>query len=133
MAPHQLQNVTLDVDGTTYTLSLDINAICCAEEAVNRPIHEIQAQAAAGSLRYLRLLIWAAFQAHHPALTIEDVGVLMTRAGLPNINSAFGRLAEQMTPDLETVQELSPSPKATGPVDAGGTGAVSISTPATAA
>jgi hypothetical protein len=132
MAPHRIPDVTLTVDGETYTLSMDINAVCRAEEAVNRPIHEIQAQAQAGSMRALRLLIWSSFLAHHPALTIEDVGDLMTRAGLPAINTAFGQLATQMTPDVETVRELSPAPKAETPVDAGGTGAGSTSTPATA-
>jgi hypothetical protein len=132
MAPHRTPNVTLTVDGETYTLSMDINAICDMEEAVNRPIHEIQALASAGSLRYVRLLVWAALQAHHPTLTLEDAGRLMSRAGLPAVNDAVMRAAEQMTPDLETVRDLEPAPKAETPVDAGGTGATSTSTPATA-
>jgi hypothetical protein len=133
MALHQIPNVTLTIDGETYTLSMDINAICLAEESVNQTIEDIQKRAASGSMRYLRLLIWSAFQAHHPTLTLEAVGALMTRAGLPAVNTAFGQLAQQMTPDVETIRELGPDPKTAAPTDAGGTGAASTSTPATVA
>lgn len=80
----------LVVDGRAYTLVLDFNALCTAESALGIDIDEIIPRYERGlSLTLVRGMVWAALQRHHPEITIEKAGDLISQAGLPAARTAL--------------------------------------------
>jgi hypothetical protein len=81
-------------DGSTYTLVLDVNALCAAEALLNLKSHEIGASLKEGGhLSALRGALWAGLKRHHD-LSVDEAGVLLQRIGV-------GRAAELMEQALK--------------------------------
>jgi len=98
MANPHLGEVPLDIDGTTYKISLSLNAMCELEEEFGRPLLAVisdleaaQADPTKLEVKTLRALVWGALQDHHPEISIKEAGILAGRAGLPVI---MGKLME---------------------------------------
>jgi hypothetical protein len=110
MANRQLGEVPLDLDGRTYTLVMDINAIAVFEGVFSTPdrdaaFPDLLQKAANGSVRHLRAFFWAALRRHHGAMTIDEVGDLIQRSGgLAGLAEQLKRLSGTMTPDVEDRQ-----------------------------
>lgn len=73
--------IPLKVGDTTYVLKLTSNACCAMETASGRTFSQLLAGVANECLSDIRLMLWAMLQAHHPTLTLLDVGDLIDEAG----------------------------------------------------
>lgn len=101
---------TLMVEGQVYRLVLDINAQVLLEERAGQDatLQTVAERAMKGSVTAARLLFWAALQRHHPDVTPELAGDLMSAAD----RSALGALSDALhetTPDPKDVDALGPS------------------------
>jgi hypothetical protein len=68
-----------DGEDETFTLLLDFNALCLLED----PLPGITSgQVDLKSFKTIRLVFWAALQAHHPGLTEEDAGQVLWAIGV---------------------------------------------------
>ena len=78
-----LGSTTREIDGETWRLVLDFNAICHFEEAVGGNFFERAEDWQTGSgvprARELRALIHAALQAHHPQATLQEAGRILSQ------------------------------------------------------
>jgi hypothetical protein len=101
----------IDLDGQTYTLVLDIEAMCQIEDAASKTMAELVEGVLRGGIRPLRLIIWGALRRHHGALSIADVGDLMSRIGLPALMAKFNELAKSMAPEEADAKALKLRPR----------------------
>lgn len=74
---------TLTSDGIEYGLTLDVNALCAAEEKAKMTTDQIVAQLddKFANMVAVRLLLWATLQLKHEC-TIEEAGAIMAGAGV---------------------------------------------------
>lgn len=132
--------VRVEIDGTSYTMRLDMNAMVALEEHFSTPDKEISFaeildKVQRGNMRYSRAFIWAALQAHHPTLTMEDVSDIVQRSGGVFMFSQriIAQLAKSTAPDPADIKALGleGKGKTTNPQKAqarrAGTGALSTS------
>lgn len=113
MANRERGEVELIVGERTYTLVLDIDAMCALEEYFSTPTHEatwdeIEQRVQRGaSVRMLRALIWAMLQRHHPDVTIVESGrIVSDMGGLPGLITVVSKAMRAATPDPEDVKAL---------------------------
>lgn len=96
------------IDGQTYTLALDINAMVLLEDRFDLPFDKVMAELIDGRIKGLRTVFWAALQSHHPGTTEEDAGRLLQAAGgLAGLTSVIQKMTGETIPDARDVQELS--------------------------
>lgn len=102
------------VDGRSYTLVLDINALCLAESALGIDIDEIIPRYERGlSLNLVRGLVWAALNRSHPEITLEATGDLIGKAGLPESREALNGALKNAFGEPEK-EKARPKPKRGG-------------------
>lgn len=110
MANRERGEVSVDIDGTSYTLCLDLNAMCTLEEYFSTPDREVTFQDVlkkvnGGNLRYMRAIFWAAFLKYQPDLKLEDVAALVQASG------GIGGFSQKMLGQLGVaVQATAPAP-----------------------
>jgi hypothetical protein len=140
MANRQKGEVSIEIDGETYTLALTLDAMCQLEDIFSTPqkvmtFQEVIDLADKGSTKHLRALIWAALQLHHPDLALADVSPLVQKAGgIAVFSLTFLRLAKETFADPVDLEALGVKaganpPQASGAKRSRGTGARSISAP----
>ena len=103
--------VSLEIDGATYTLHAGINAIADAESVFSTVDHRVTFQtivkeAEAGSVTHIRALLWAMLRRHHKNLSLSDVGDLIDRVGLFAINERFEAVLQSFVADPEDLKSL---------------------------
>ena len=114
MANREKGEVSVVVDGVTYTLVLNLAAMIAAEEqseAQGKPLtwDALMAQAVAGSARATRLFLWAMFQKHHADLSLGDVTAVIDAAGgVEGFRRAMDAAQQALTPAREDVEALGP-------------------------
>jgi len=140
MANREKGEVSLMIGGASYTLCLDINAMCRLEEMFSTPTQEVTFQDVLvhvnrNSMRHIRAVLWVAFLKHHPDFTFEQLADGMTEAGglMPFVQGALASLGLAATPDPKDVQKsgvngTNPHKAQRRPRGAGGTGTVSTGT-----
>jgi hypothetical protein len=107
MANRQRGEVAFDVAGQTYTLVLDIDAICQLEALFSTPEREmsfsdILQRVQGNSVRHVRGLVWAALRKHHKEVTVTQAGALIDACGgLPGFNDKLAQIAQSTQPDPE--------------------------------
>lgn len=112
MANRELGELSMDIGGDTYTMSLTIDAMVALEELFSTPdkpmfFGEIAALAERGSMKHIRGMIWAVFQEHHPDLRLKDIGKLVAKGGgLLRFNQQLAALAEVSKPDPKDLSSL---------------------------
>jgi hypothetical protein len=132
--------VTLEAGGQIYTLQLTVNAICALEEKFSTPEHDVTvmdllARVQKAKVTMMRAFIWAALREHHPELTEEDAGRLITAAGgLGQLGATLQTLTESMEADRADLAALGATGRPTPGRNARrpgvpSTGAASISSP----
>lgn len=103
MANPRRGEATIEADGKSYTLRLDLNCLIELEEVTGRPVEVLFSElgdATRPRLKMLRLMFHAALQAHHGDLSLTEAGTLMTDAGLANVYAAFSAVtANSMASD----------------------------------
>lgn len=116
MANREIGELSMDIGGETYTMSLTIDAMVLLEELFSTPdkpmvFHEIAALADKGSMKHLRAMLWAVFKTHHPELEIADIGKLIAKGGgLLRFTQQLADLAVASTPDAKDMAALGVSP-----------------------
>lgn len=144
MANRQNGEVSIEIDGKTYTLALTIDAMVALEDAFSTPtkpmtFQEVIDRSDAGSIKHLRGLLWAVLQAHHPAITIKDVSPLVQKAGgLGAITLKLMELAKSTQVDPKDLEALgiksgANPPQAQDDDKTSGTGGNSTSAPVVSA
>jgi hypothetical protein len=83
--PHK-GDMDVEIDGKTYTLRLDIDAICQLE-ALGQPLGfatfgAIGAAVDAGNVTLLRATMWAALRRHHAEVGMAEAGELIEALGV---------------------------------------------------
>jgi hypothetical protein len=134
--------LVLQSGGKSYTLSLDVNALCEIEALFDKDGHDASFMELIPQLtrnfRGLRKLAWLTLHAHHPELTEQDAGrIVQDNGGLSAFPKHLKQLMRSMVPDERDLQELGSDVTSTNgshphKAQAGkrrGIGASSISTP----
>src|SRR5688572_1257601 len=137
MANKENGELSMDIGGETYTMSLTIDAMVALEELFSAPdkpmfFHQIADLAERGSMKHIRAMIWAVFREHHPDLQISDIGKLVAKGGgLLRFNEQLSALAAASKPDpkdLAAMGARNPPSAQGGRKGARGTGVNSTST-----
>lgn len=110
--PGQASVFTVESEGKTYTLRLDINALCLLEDSASanegsRITTQAFFERIEGDMRALRLVVWAALQRHHKDATLDvagDVATAVIQSG--NIAEFIAAAIACMTPDAVDVKAL---------------------------
>lgn len=138
MANKELGELSMDIGGETYTMSLTIDAMVRLEEMFSTDdkimtFQQVAALADRGSMKHVRAMLWAVFVVNHPELKIEDMGKLIAKGGgLARFTKQLEDLAKASNPDPKDLQALgvkTPRPAQANGRASRGTGAVSTSTP----
>lgn len=89
MANAQRGEVAITIAGQSYTLVLDMDALCQAEthmtELTGRlvTVAQLMVAAASASLVHTRALLWASMRQHHPDVSVVAAGELLATLGGP--------------------------------------------------
>lgn len=117
MGNKQRGEVTIDINGTAYTLVLDLNALAVFEQQLcfdlRRDVTWEQGLALVERRQLLaaRAVMWAALQRHHPATTVVQAGDLMEQlGGMAKIEQALRDAVAQAMPTKED-REASGNPR----------------------
>ncbi|CAI2936037.1 GTA-gp10 family protein [Aminobacter niigataensis] len=90
--PHR-GSVALQAGDRAYTLSYSVNAICELEAELDKPVTEIVASIQDPRqlrLSSVRVLVWAGLRDHHPDLTVQEAGTIITDAGIQTAVNKVG-------------------------------------------
>lgn len=107
MANRQRGEVALEMDGKTYTLVFDMNALCCLEDLFSTPEREVVFQdvlkmASKGSARHIRGIVWASLQRHHPEVSLsQSTDLIEAAGGFEGFGEKLQQLADSTQPDPE--------------------------------
>lgn len=124
--------IAIVVGAETYILKLTSNAMCEMEAASGRTVVQLMATlqgGAGGNLTDTRWWLWGMLRAHHPQLSILDVGDLMDALGIAVVNKKLHEVFGLNTEEAPAVGPSNGNPPGAQP----GIGADSISTPAVSA
>jgi hypothetical protein len=139
MANREKGEVSLDIGGASYTLCLDINAMCRLEDMFSTPAREVTFQdilmrVQRNSITHIRAVLWAAFLKHHPEFTLDEVAdVVRLSGGLDPFVQKIEALGIGATPDQKDIKTsgvngTNPHKAQRARRGADGTGTVSIGT-----
>lgn len=131
MAATKFPEVTVDVDGQSYRLVIDINAMRAVEDALSTPdvevvFHDVVRRAAKGSMRATTALFWAAMRRHHPTMTMDDVGTWLGKVDGDQLATRTAALVGGASPDAADLKEMGvppPRPRQARAASKAGTGA----------
>lgn len=112
MANKDKGEVSVTIDGTSYTLVLNTAAMIAAEEKASTLLRELtwdelMEKVHKGSAKYVRLFLWAMFQKHHPEVTVERAGELIDAVGgIAAMSAAIQAGQTAATPHVNDVKTL---------------------------
>jgi len=140
MANRQNGEVSIEIDGKTYTLAMTIDSMVALEDLFSTgdttvTFQDVIDRSDRGSMKHLRGLLWSVLQEHHPEVAITDVSRLVQKAGgLGAITVKLMELAKGTQADPKDLEALGVKPEKNPPPaqDGGktsGTGADSTSEP----
>lgn len=144
MSNREKGEVTVEIDGTSYTFCLDMPAMIACEDhfskEMGRDVYwgEIFDKVLKSSMRHVRVYIWASFLKYHPQMTLDQATDLVQAfGGIVKFSTHIGALGNATTPDVADLKAMGIDAKA-NPRKAqarrkGGTGLASTSRPAASA
>lgn len=137
MANSQQGKAPIDIDGTTYTLSLSIDAMCEIEDEASKrsadpangvTFQDVVERVNRGDIRSIRLLFWGALRDHHRELTVKQAGELLSKVGgIAAVTKQMGVVMGETEPDPADIAGSTARPPRRQPRKAG-TGASSSAT-----
>ena len=113
MANRARGEVSIQHGRKRYTLRPTLTAYCDLEDRLDKDHAAIMVEAARGSARATRALIWAYLQAKHGAEfpALEDAGHLIDEIGLDKVQDALGALeAANKADEGDAVQSAADPP-----------------------
>lgn len=136
MANRERGELSMDIGGETYTMSLTIDTMVRLEDVFSTPekpvyFKEIAEAAEKGSMKHTRAFVWAVLVENHPDLKLTDIGKLIAQGGgLHAFTNKLAQLAGISQPDARDLQSMGVSanpPQAQAGDAPRGTGARSTS------
>jgi len=112
MANRERGEVSVEIEGKTYTMTLDLEALCHLEDHFSTPAREyafpeLLERAGKGSARHIRGIVWASLQRHHKGITLEETSdIIQASGGLAGFSEKLNALAGSTRPDAEDEKEL---------------------------
>lgn len=101
--------VQVVVDGVTYTLRMDMNAMCAFEELTGKKaiptLEAMEVEGGMGSVSDMRAFMWAMLQEDHPEVTLKDAGRIMSE----NVD-ALGEAIAAAAPEAEPTDAAGKKP-----------------------
>ncbi|OLS50570.1 hypothetical protein [Rhodovulum sulfidophilum] len=91
MANPMKGEVDIEACGEQLRLILSFNAIAELEEEAGQTLAEAMAALKAGSVRIMRLILWAAMRDHRPGTTLRQAGAVAADLG-PELGPVLGRV-----------------------------------------
>lgn len=84
---------SIEIGSATFTLVLDANAFCNAQQALGKKLLEMveDFQLEPDDLITLRALFWASLQKHHPCHIIQ-AGEMLSDAGQPQVRGVIAEV-----------------------------------------
>ena len=108
-----LPNIALELDGTTYRLAFDFNALCMAEEVTGQNLMQRVFDLREMPAKTFRAVLWASLLKAQPDVTLERSGALITPGNIPTI---YSKLVEAWFASVPTKDKESTDPNAQTPV-----------------
>jgi len=118
MANRERGEVSVEIEGKTYTMTLDLEALCHLEDHFSTPAREyafpeLLERAGKGSARHIRGIVWASLQRHHKGITLEQTSeIIQASGGLAGFGEKLNALAMSTQPDSDDAKELNGGKKA---------------------
>jgi hypothetical protein len=114
MANRLKGEVTVEADGTTYTLVYSVNALCELEDKLGESVADIGSLAAKGKrFSTIRTVFWAGLQDHHPDVDLKEAGRIITAMGIEKADAAVAEAFGLAFPEVKAVPlplEVKPAP-----------------------
>lgn len=107
---------SIEIDGSTYRMSMPIDSIVQLEEVLATPLDRpsfpvIVGRLLAGGIREFRAFMWAALREHHPELTLKRVGEMIQAAGgTEKFAEQVSILSGSTIPDPKDLEALGAKP-----------------------
>ncbi len=111
MANREIGDIAFDVNGKTYTMRIDTNALAEMEGALSTDTRQVTWQQAIGMVERrqvlaTRALLWASLRRHHRSITLEQAGDLMHEmGGTKGIEKQLEAAVKAAMPTSEDVRE----------------------------
>ena len=101
----------LKIDGNTYSLTFDFNALALAESMTGLNLMQALRSLDNLSVSQTRGLLYASLQKSHPKMTVSEVGGLLNFKTIPLITDALSEAIISSLPETEeNPQQPEPSP-----------------------
>jgi hypothetical protein len=108
--------VSIEADGKRYTLAFSINALCELEDKLGESVADIGSLAAKGKrFSTIRTVFWAGLHDHHPDLTLQDAGKIISAMGIEAADAAVAEAFGLAFPEVKAAPvplEIKPAPAA---------------------
>ncbi|TDX19624.1 GTA-gp10 family protein [Rhodovulum visakhapatnamense] len=111
MANPMKGEVDIEACGERLRLILSFNAIAELEDEAGQTLAEVMTSLKAGSVRTMRLILWAAMRDHRPATTLRQAGAVAEELG-PELGPVLGRVISTcgFLADLSDLAGEAPAP-----------------------
>lgn len=106
--------VSFDASGEAYRLQFSIDAICTLEDLLDKSVADIGVQMARGRIGAIRAALWAGLREHHPKVTLQEAGDLLTDPALKGgkVVELIGQALKLAFGDDESAKTEGDSPQA---------------------
>jgi len=110
MANQERGERTITVDGKDYIVKLTTGAMAELEDVCSTPekpmtFPQIIDRVMRGSVKYLRLYVWASLVDKQPEMTVADAGKLIDAAGgMAGFDKLLNQITDANTPDPEDLR-----------------------------
>jgi hypothetical protein len=114
MANRERGEVAIEIDGQTYTLRLDLNALAEFEAALSTPIQQVTFQEGLqrverGQLIAVRAILWAGLRRYHPKLSLMEAGDLIVKlGGMQNLDTVLKEAVASAMPAPDAPAQPNP-------------------------
>ncbi len=110
MANRLKGEVALEVEGATWTLVFDVNAMCEVEYLLDQSTAEILTRLAANPpLHVVRALLWGALRRRHPNTDLNKAGEIIEAIGGPGV--ALEKIGEALIAAFPEAKETPADPR----------------------
>lgn len=94
--------VSVEADGQRYTLAFSINALCKMEDMFGEAVGDIATLGNKGKrFNTMRNVFWCALADHHPDLTVDDAGRIITEIGIAKADELVGEAFALAFPEVK--------------------------------
>jgi hypothetical protein len=103
--------VSFEANDQSYTMRFSTNALCELEDALDMGINAVAEQLSKPDtlrLKTVRAVFWAGLRDHHPGMTVDDAGNLVSDITMPKALELIGKAFELTFQDAPKVRPPKP-------------------------